>query len=147
MSSNLLKFLNKLSTDKKLLSGFFANQTFKDLYKFAINHSEGGFSEKELQEAMDIMQIYSTNKFKINKLPESDLESVAGGALPGEETALRSIAMLAGPVISLLISGGDLLERYLSTKKRYESENDKARIAELEQKLMQAYKLLEEKLD
>ena len=55
--------------------------------------------------------------------------------------------MLAGPVISLLISGGDLLERYLSTKKRYESENDKARIAELEQKLMQAYKLLEEKLD
>ena len=134
MNTNLSKFLNKVSTDKKLASEFFQNQNLKDLYAFALKHSKGGFSEQELQEVIDITEIY-LNEVQKGELSEDDLEHIAGGD-PKEETTLRSIAIMVGPLISLALTLPDIISKYYSVRKRYESEQDKLRIAELEQKLM-----------
>ncbi len=131
-NNNLLKFLNQISNNKKLMSEFFENKNLKDLYNFALQHSEGGFSEQELQEALDMMEIYS-NKLKKGELSEKNLENISGGV--GDETNLRSIAMMAGPIVQLILGGGSLLSNWLEAKTRYNNSNDKLRIKELEKEL------------
>ncbi len=134
VNKNLINFLNKISKSKDLISRFFAKKTFKDQYKFAINNSEGGFSENELQQALDITEIYS-NKLQKGELSENDLENVAGGGGPNEETTLRSIAMMFGPAVNLVLGGGQIISNWISAKKRYQSEKEALRLAELEIKL------------
>lgn len=139
MNSNLSKFLNQLSTDKKLAAEFFQKQALKDQHKFALAHSDGGFSEQELQEALDALEIYF-DQLQEGNLSESDLERVAGG---DPETQLRSIAMMVPSIVTLITAGGELISRYFATKKRYESEQDKLRIVELEEKLKELQKARE----
>lgn len=131
-NNNLLKFLNRVSSDTKFMSEFFANKSSEDLHKFALSHSEGGFSKEELQESLDIMEIYA-NKFAKGELSENDLQNVSGGA--GEESNLRSYVMLTGHLVNLIISAGQLLTNYFSTKSKYNNEQDKLRIAQLEERL------------
>ncbi len=152
-NNNLINFLNNVSADKNLTSEFFAKKNFEDMYKFALEHSNGGFSKNELQKALDILEIYA-DKMSRGKLSESELEQIAGGGkttvefqgIPttathidykggSEESTLRSIAMLAGPVVNLLLGGSNLITGWVEAKRKYDLESTKLRIKELEQQL------------
>lgn len=153
LNNNLLKFLNQVSSDTKLMSEFFANKSSEDMYKFALSHSEGGFSQQELQDSLDMMEVCAA-KLKKGELSESNLENVAGGGhkiitmengaqvlAVDSESTLRSIAMLATPLVSLLVNGGQLLSNYFEAKSRYNNQQDKLRIQELEERLDELEKL------
>ncbi len=74
-------------------------------------------------------------------LSENELENIAGGKIqfgthqPHEETDLRSLVMLAQTALPLLFTIPDIISNFYAIRKRYQNEQDKLRIAELEEKL------------
>jgi hypothetical protein len=127
-NSNLVKFLNRVSKDKELMAEFQKNKTFEDLYSFALNHSEGYFSKKEFQEAVDAIEVFA-KKYKKGELSEDELNNIAGGGAP--ETSLRSCVMLFQSLVQLVLGASNF---YLSNQEfhaRVENDEYKAKYESL----------------
>ena len=100
ISKNLSDFFNTISKNQEEVEKLFSLSNVDEMYKYALSKSESGFSKEEFKEALSLVMKCLKNP-ESNKISDNELENVTGGK-DEEETLMRSIAMMAPAIASLL---------------------------------------------
>ncbi len=98
INKNLSNFFNTISKNQEEVKKLFSLSDIDEMYKYALSRSEGEFSKEEFKNALSLMVDYLKNP-ESGKISDDEMEKITGGA---EETTLRSLAMMAPAIASLI---------------------------------------------
>ena len=100
ISKGLSDFFDTISKNKEEVEKLFSFPSIEEMYKYALSKSEDKFSEKEFNDALNLM-IKCLKSSESNEISDDELRSVAGGT-DDKETTLRSLAIMVPSIGSLL---------------------------------------------
>lgn len=136
MNQDLLNFFEDISKDEEKLKKLFSYEDIDKMYEFALSESKGDFTKKEFEEGLNAI-INLSESIRSGEISKEDLESgeiddeilstVSGG---GQETPLRSVAMIFAAAVPLVITAAQFIVTAIRNKK-----DNKARKAFEESKM------------
>lgn len=123
MNQDLLNFFEDISKDEEKLKKLFSYEDIDKMYEFALSESKGDFTKKEFEEGLNAI-INLSESIRSGEISKEDLESgeiddeilstVSGG---GQETPLRSGAMIFAAAVPLLITASQFIVTAIRNKK------------------------------